>query len=249
MKSVVYLLRELKFEVLKMVSLKSLLDSVLIFLGLYFVLILLNLYPLYIALPVFVIVLISLIYVRFKKFKLKVVEDKNPEVKEILRTVADNIDDDNIVVHQLHIELVKKMKSVASSTFIQMDEIVYKLVGIVFISFITLFLSANNIYILDMNKLLVNAVSPFKMFGQESFSDDIYGDENIAELGDEQVDFELNPLSYEVNIEKVSEAIGRENKYQDLFPQVVVNPEAAFEEKISRENQQIVKNYFNKIKE
>lgn len=248
MKSVIYLLKELKLEILKSVILNSFVDTILIFLAIYLFLTLLNFYTLYIALPISVILFIYFVYSRFKHFKLKRVEDKNPDVKEILRTAADNIDEDNFVVHQLHIELVKKMKNVASSSFVKLNQISYKILGIVLISFLIVFVSANNIYILDMNKVLVNAVSPFRAIGQESFSDEIFGEENIAELGDKEVEFELNPISYEVNIDKVRDPEDRENKYQDEFPDIAVTPEEAFEEKISREHQIIVKNYFNKIR-
>lgn len=246
MKSIVYLLKELKYEVVKMVFLNTFLDMALLFLGLYLIFILLHFYPIFMALIPALIVFVVILRRRLNRFGLKSVEDKNPDIKEILRTAADNIDEDNFVVHQLHIELIRKMKNVTSSSFIKLGEVSTKIGVTLALSFFVIFLSANNIYIVDLNKIFIDTFIPTQK-GKEGFGEDIYGDKTELEQIDKEIEFEFKPLSFEINIDKVGEVESKDFE-RNYAEEVYVTQEAAFEENIPREQQEIVKNYFERIR-
>lgn len=236
------MIREIKSEIFKSVVLESFLDSILVFLGFLLVLRLVNFYPLLAIIPA-AAVLIYLVIKRMKLFRLKSVEDRNPLIREMLRTAADNADGDNFVIRALNTELMQKMRQVTSSSLMKLNHIMYKLGGVVVLSILIIYISATQFMLLDLNGLIHNPNPNVK----EGSLSDILGDKQaLPKIGNNPVDIKLNPLSYEVNIDKIQQAQPKEFKGQ--FPdEVVAVQEKSYEENIPIEQQIIIKNYFASI--
>ena len=100
MKPIKALFNEVKIEMLKVALINSFLDSIMIFFICYFVVSFFNIKFLYsLLIPgiiTFIFFVISFL-LKIKKLRLKNMEDANPQVKEMLRTAHDNMNEDNIM--------------------------------------------------------------------------------------------------------------------------------------------------------
>ena len=77
-------------------------------------------------------------------------------------------------------------------------------------------------------------------------ADDIYGDKSIAELGNEQLQLELNPVKSDADISKTQEPEHR--KFRSTIPtEIAASTDASYEESIPKGYQKIVKSYFREI--
>lgn len=243
MKPIIEMLKELKGEVTKIILLESLLNSVLVFLLFYLGLVLINIWPLIAFIPGLITFFFFYI-TKQRNSSLRQVEKKNPVVKEMLRTAADNIDNNNIMAQALNKEVLQKMRLVSTSTFFNIPVILYKIISISLIFFLAMFFASSNIHILDASSLIKGlGFLPDKTLGSD---EGLYGDESLAKLSDEQQPIELNPLSFEINLDKIQNA--PEKQFKSQFPkEVFISSEKAYQENIPKEQQEIVKRYFDKI--
>ncbi|MFH1134286.1 MAG: hypothetical protein V1735_07415 [Nanoarchaeota archaeon] len=250
MTSVLRLLKELKFEMVKVAFLHSFLDSVLIFFGLALVCTLLNINLGYLTVPIFILFGILLI-LKIRRATLRKIERQHPEVNEMLRTAADTKDDDSFMVRAFHFDLFKAVKRVDSASFLNMPRVLAKIIIIVLFAVSTVTLSATHFHVLDVGKYVnagLYAVSTFNpgdiIPGGERVQDD-----KIADLGKIQQEVSLTPLSYELDISSVSkpdlELAQAEEK--SSFPVVAVQTES-YEDNIPEDQREIVKNYFKLIR-
>ena len=70
--------------------------------------------------------------------------------------------------------------------------------------------------------------------------------ERIAELGDEQLQLELNPIKSDADISKTKEPEHR--KFRSTIPtEIAASTDASYEESIPKGYQKIVKSYFREI--
>jgi hypothetical protein len=195
--------------------------------------------------------------VSFKSDKRKIVESKYEPLKEKLRTAADNINEENPVVNELEEEVVYDLKHVGLSSFIQTKHISYKIFTTVFLSFAIVLATTLNLYIVDLNIFLGNipdVIDNFRigkrgdntLLGEINESEDIYGDSKLAVLGNEEIDIKIKPVNYEVNVREEGDL--EQKQFDEIFPrEVAVEQASAFEERIPEEEQELVKNYFNKL--
>jgi hypothetical protein len=243
MNDIYRLLSEIRTEVFKAVVLETFLDSCFIFLLSFLILSIINFHPL-LATIMFVASFAYLAITRMKGFRLRSVEDRNPVIREMLRTAADNVNSDNFVIRALNSELITRMRHVATSSLMKLNRIVYKLIGIAVLAMLIIYVSATQFMLFDLNKLISTGFSPVV---KEGSVEDIYGQKtDVPALGSNPVDIKLNPLSYEINIDKINEAQPKEFK-SDFPMEVYASQENSYEENIPKEQQVIVKNYFASI--
>ena len=97
----------------------------------------------------------------------------------------------------------------------------------------------------------INTTTPI---GEVNERDDIYGDSKLAVLGDQQIDIRIKPVNYEVSVREEGDV--EQKQFDEIFPseenctqeqQVDINQSSAYEENIPPEQQELVKNYFNKL--
>ena len=89
----------------------------------------------------------------------------------------------------------------------------------------------------------INTTTPI---GEVNERNDIYGDSKLAVLGDQQIDIRIKPVNYEVSVREEGDV--EQKQFDEIFPsQVDIKQSSAYEENIPQEQQELVKNYFNKL--
>lgn len=254
------LFNEVKLEMLKVVLINTFLDTVMVFFIVYFVVSFFNIKFLYTLLIPLIITLIFFtvsLYLRIKKLRLKAMEDANPQVKEMLRTAHDNMDEENIMTFALFEDLKKKMRTVSTGNLLESKKIVTRIVSAVIIVFLIIFVSSFNInlkkidipfdklrFMIPENKGYEEGSITELVFNETEV---IYGDASIAKLGNEEIDLNMNPSMSEIDFNKVGEA-EREDLREGSVPQEIgVNPDAFSNQEVLDEAEQAA-NYSQRIK-
>ncbi|MBI4149957.1 hypothetical protein HY488_00980 [Candidatus Woesearchaeota archaeon] len=261
--------REIRRTVIEVLVIPSLLDGILLFLIVYLLLALFELYPLFAIIPA----AIYTVFIMWRESKintLKLVEKYYPNLHEKLRTAADYANVDDIMVNELHTEVLQDVRNVAASTFISRRKILAKVVCCIIISFVILSITHFDISAVDYKAKLQDKINDIKnqillkddanvlRLGNQSaavgsgvgggVNRDIFGKKHLATLGDEELQVELKPSTLEFKVGKVEEAEKKE--FEETFPsEVFLTSSASYEENIPKDQQEIVKNYFKKVSE
>jgi len=255
MKPITGALREIKKLVLFVTLFTNFIDSVLVFLIFCFAFIMFKI-PGYFALVPFLIYFIIFGKKKIKSVGYGYVERRVPKLKERLRTVADNLHKENELIDQLNKDVLRDVKYVHTGAFIERG-MLFKLLTISLLSILVIVSSAANFALIGwddalegLNTLLVEEESIYGNITEIGFfeegDENIYGEESIAELGLEELDLTLDTAASGVNINKVTDVEDRE--FGGEFPQdIKATTDSSYNEKISKENQEIVKNYYESI--
>lgn len=218
MKTIRSLFREIQFEIYKVSFLYSFLNAATAFLIIQLILSFFKVgytYGLIVAGLTFIASMIHYL----DKLGLKQLEEGNPQIRDMLRTAHDNIDQSsNILVQGLFLDLAEKMKTVSSGPLMQTSHLFLRIVIISMLTFLIVFTSSFGIY-LDM----VNIPFGKTLFGSEqegkytthmkpnqtvietlAFNDTdlILGDSSVAKLSNEQINLELTPEMKEMDFNK-----------------------------------------------
>ncbi len=210
------LLEEVRYEMLKVVVLNAFLDSAVFFLA---ALLLLSVFGMGLLVPV----ILSLAFLgvdiarRWRRFSYRAVEERNPEIREMLRTAADNKEDDSLMAHALFTDVMERMRKVSSGSFLSLKGILAK-VGVLFVlSVVVVGLAFFNVSIQKFENPLAGVGDRIgSLFGggghaNETAPDlqqagDIYGEPSIAKLGSEQVGITLQQSLNQVDFTNVQQA-------------------------------------------
>ena len=255
MKNFIKVIKEINKTLNFLIIFEAILNATIFFLIVYLLLSLVNLFPISALIPAIIYFAMRL-YANSKKDKRIIVESKYGPLKEKLRTAADNIMEENPVVNELEEEVVQDLKHVGLSSFIQTKRVSYKIFVTIVLSFAIVFATTLNLYIVDLTDFLINVpdllekIDPRRadntFIGEINESEDIYGDSKLAVLGEKQIDIKIQPVNYEVNIREEGDV--EQKQFDEIFPREVnIEQASAFEEKIPEEQQELIKNYFNKL--
>lgn len=255
MKNFIKVIKEINRTLEFLIIFESILNAVIFFLVVYLLLSLVNLFPILAVIPAIIYFAMRL-YTNSKSDKRKIVESKYEPLKEKLRTAADNYKEENPVVNELEEEVVQDLKHVGLSSFIQTKNVSYKIFTTLLLSFAIVLATTMNLYIVDLNKFLGNVPDMLENLnlrraasmplGEINESEDIYGDSQLAVLGNKQIDIKIRPVNYEVNVREEGDV--EQRQFDEIFPtEVAVEQASAFEERIPEEQQELVKNYFDKL--
>ncbi|EGQ42822.1 MAG: hypothetical protein J07AB43_08100 [Candidatus Nanosalina sp. J07AB43] len=137
------LLRRLKVEFFKINLIQASLDAIILFLALNLSSFLLSLQLIGLRKDYYLLGGISILFFigdllyRAKTYHLELYEQKNPELKEILRTARDNIDRSNTVSEALFEEVLSRTRKVTSESIIPSRKIIQKILAIGLLCFLT----------------------------------------------------------------------------------------------------------------
>lgn len=236
-----------------------LVNTLLIFAACFLVFFLVNVHWIFALVP-------AVIYCTFKFNTLKKrnefreVERRVPELREQLRTVADNIDKENPIIESLHKEVLGKMKYVRVSSFIDSRWVLGKTLTLALIGIIAVWVSFNNVKFLDFNELVFKTIEKAKELGGDKPEDkfkefediygyrprDIYGKSSIAELGTDELLLKIQPVSSEIDISQVKEA--ERHEFTGEFPKdIYATSDSSYKDDIPKEHQEVVKRYFGDL--
>jgi len=196
------LLKKLKREFIKVNLLQGILDSLLFFLSANLVLFVSNVQifstvpNIYIVGYLSVLFLIFDLYYRTRQYRLEMYEEKNPELKEILRTARDNIDKQNIVSQALFDDLMERARRVTSESIVPAKEIVYKTLAVGILAFLTVMSGLANFQVDQGTDILDSPEDIGNIVGEEDEDDfelknssDIYGDRSDIDASEMEIDF------------------------------------------------------------
>lgn len=259
MEKIVLALRELKKVMMQVSIAHCMLDAMLVFMVLY-----LGFYLIYID-GKFAFLLAFLYFVvntsiKVRALNLEAVEEKAPALKNQLTTSADNLSKPGEIVQLLHLDVLRQMKEIQVSSFINYKRIWRQLMMMAVLTFAVLTLSAFDVRLMPYQDIvtgfaskeiyLPNDIQLELQAGQPTGSGDIFGNENVAELGQNEIQLQINPVLSEINLDDIKEAEKKDFEKQDLLKEdIVATTDSSFDEKISKEHKEVVKKYFSKISE
>lgn len=277
MKSFKWVVREIRWTIAQVLILPSLLKGIVFFLALYLALTILDLYAMWAIIPALFYTAIIIGH-EMGTNKLRLVEKYYPNLREKLRTAADYAGQDDVLVNELHKEVIEDVKKVAASTFFSSSDMFYKILSCILLSFLIVSVTHFNItlsaYTSNVegvlaefaNKVLIREGDPNvlrfndsvlggePMGGEgtgeggagERVNRNIFGDEHLATLGDEELEVEIKPKMLELRVGEVKDPEDRD--FDEVFPgDVYLEQSRTFEENIPKEQQEIVKEYFKRI--
>src|SRR3989344_971101 len=196
--------------------------------------------------------------------KLIVVEHVNPALSEKLRTAADNLYLENAVVAELQEEVVHDLSQVSTSSFFNVRKTNRKVlaalllsIAIIVIMYLSVLFPSWTTVLKDYRFLTGGATndksdSDTPSAGEGDFND-IFGEESIAQLGNQELNVELQSLSFELtNVRKETDI--PEGEFEDKFPDEVdllqqCDSDCVLRNNIPIDKQELVKNYFIKLAE
>lgn len=198
------LFKRLKREFLKVNFLQACLDSLLFFLSANLVLFLFALRfsnagrNLEFLVPITLLIFAADFYYRSKKYNIEIYEEKNPELRERLRTARDNISSNNIVSQALFDEILDLSRSVSSESIIPSKQIIKKMIAIGIISFLTVMSGIFNFQLLDDGGQIVpdtGNILDRLGGGEDEFQlqndSDIYGEPKDIPISDNLINYSI----------------------------------------------------------
>ena len=257
-RQIVYALRELKRAVLEVVFCICWLDCLIVFMLSILVLKLISLDWYWAFIPAVIYAVLHSFSRLRKASDFGYIEEKVPELKERIRTVADNLgQENNFVLQELNEEVLDGMHLIRTSYFFSFSRLTRELLVLTIISFLITGVSAYGVKFIDFHGVIKD-VGDLRLFNgeydineellqyEENLSEDIYGDKSIAELGNELLNLQINPSMSDVDISKVREP--EERKFRSSVPvEISAQTDSSFEDSIPKDYQKIVKNYFKDI--
>lgn len=253
-------LKEVNVIVDEVLVFDIILTSILIFLCFYLALMLININPWYAIFPTLAY-LAFLLYIDLNTNKYKIVENKYAPLYEKLRTAADNADKESIVVDELETEVVRDLSNVSVSSFVKIRKVSYKVLGSVILCLMILFASIYNVNFGDWNAAF-DMVKDFVykeggvggggelgdelVAGKGEGDGDIYGEESIANIGMQELEIKIKQPTMEVIGSEIYEI--PEKEFEETFPEeIFAVSEGSYEEKLTIENQKLIKDYFKEL--
>lgn len=237
------LFRELYYEVFKIVLIHSIADALIVFL------ILLNITALfrvrfYYALVISLVMLLIDIILRMRHVKLKKIEQKNPQINEILRTARDNYNGEDFMVRAMFEELIAKMKSVSAGSIAESKVLFFKLVAVCILSFAVIIISASNIHV---PKEVFDVDNYYKFFARQKESlnfygiefnntdADIYGASHLSKLGNKEIELRVTPGINKISFENIKDPEEKEFEKGTFPKEIYAVSDSPNEEKAPKE--------------
>lgn len=149
-----------------------------------------------------------------KKIKVNNFQKENREAHEMLSTAADNLNKDNVVVQGLFEDVIKKAKEMSSGSLVVPKTIMMMILLIPILAIVNFEISPLRLDVIAESDFVQNINFDFvKGYFNNSNPDsaeiiedslleaDIYGDKNIAKLGNKDINIKMN-LGFETDLTK-----------------------------------------------
>lgn len=230
--------KEVRGELLKVLLLNNLLNASIVFLALTLILRILSI-PYIIPLTISIIYLILVMFIGIRKISMKYVEEKNPNLKEMLRTAYDNREIKNIVVDALFNDVIGAISKISSGTFIDFKKFFTKVGAIFILAMVLVALGFFNINISVVGNPLQKPISTIENFFKgltgigvnetnlEMLDEDMYGQPRMAKLSIEETNIEITPTLSALNFQDVEEADPEDKNIKDYPGEAVAKESEA----------------------
>jgi hypothetical protein len=265
MRSIQRLFREITLTFATIIFFNSFLNSLIIFLLCYLLLSIPRVNGAFAFIPAGLFFIFS-IYKQLTKRHVLDIEKKFSFLNEELRTIQDNMNMDNPVMKELQMDVMDKIKNVDIGSFFNSKGTSLKVLTVVFLCFGLLFVATKNmtfdfktlvdtmpnyVYVGGGNTGGGNSTSGNVRVAGQGTNEDILGEQDVAALGDQNVDIQIAPAGYEINLRDV--AAPQKRYFQDLYPTDICVSDSAcrqsetYNDQMTKDESEIVKNYFLKI--
>jgi len=206
-----------------------------------------------------ILYLMPKVYRAFIKTSYKDVEDVVPDLQWQLRTVADNVEKEDEVTKSLKNLVLRNVKNVRSSFFFDERSLVYKLVAVACLSFIIILIGSFHINFADFKGFptgFANKIgSSAKNILGENFAGvfdkksdrNIYGEESIVELGNEELNIQINPENNQFDPSQTQNIQDHDFTGSGVLNDIGASPDQSYEERIKKEEQELIRAYLNKL--
>lgn len=266
------LLKEIRRTLRKLLMFDLFIETLLVFLGLYLIFFIFN-FPKTLAI-VFSLIYFIIMFVRRRKLtSIRTVEQKYPILNEALRTVNDTLTEDNYLVNHLRDEVKQKVRKVSASSFMDIKGDMFKIALSIGLVFLILSLSickgtssvCNTVFevtdipaqvkkidISDIyNAIAKESLSDLDLSANSNFNVDtnqiLLNDQSNVVLGNDKVKIQIKLSSDQIDIHDVSDDVERKEFMDMDITDISARNDVTFEEDISKEHKELVKNYFNTI--
>jgi len=255
MKPFADVVKEINRTLNELILFENIVNTTLVFLVFYLILSVFDFKPLWALVPALAY-LGYYSYVASKASKSLIVEGKYAPLREKLRTAADNLNLDTPILQELEYEVTSEMKNVGLSMFINPRTLSYKIFAVMLLSFMIIFVTTSNLKLIEFAKYKVPDIFDTRNLKGVSnlaavklnTSGDIFGKDDLAKLGDKELNIRIKPVDFKVNVKEEGEF--KQQKFETIFPKdMTVKETVAYEENIPQEQQELVKNYFKKLAE
>jgi hypothetical protein len=256
-KPIIAALRELRSAITQIAVFSALLDMFVVFLISVLVLILISL-PWWYGFAIAIVYGAAHAYRSVRRSRnLAHVEEKVPELEEQLITAADNVDKENLVVQSLNEDVIKGMRAIKTSYFLNFGRLTRELITLAVLSVLIITAAAHHISFLDFRDLLKDLgnlakgpTGPYEITEGlefvENISEDIYGNKSVEELGGQELRLQLSPMMSDIDIGKTKPPESTE--FTSTLPkEIKATTDVSFQESIPKGYQRIVKSYFREI--
>ncbi len=233
----------------------GIINTLLVFVFIYFFSVVFKFWFYFVLILTIIFFILNLAYIFYKNKYLEV-ENKVPELSERLRTVADNVNKSNPIIDSLKEDVVKGMSKIKTAYFINYHWVAVKILAIAIISILIVVASFLNVnFQFSFSK--IPFASQLRLAGQDvanlnlSYSEgnlsELYGNKSIARLGNKQLSLFLNPLESDADINSIKQ-VTKEDFNAPSFPkEIYTSYDVSYNDKIAKENQKLVKSYFEQI--
>jgi hypothetical protein len=213
----------------------------------YLLLFIIGVDPFYAFIPA-AVYLLSSVFVESRIDNLSRVENRFKQLDEKLRTARDNRQKDNIVLDSLEEDIVENLKDVRISAFFSYSRLIVLVFLLVFSVATSLYLSSQDIKIIELDALLEEARKRMTMDEEEEDIENIdftSTEESIMEVGNERIEVEINPVGMEFDFSDETEEADYD--FSTSFPRdVFISSGASYEDDFTEEQQMLIQRYFDK---
>jgi hypothetical protein len=224
-----HVFRELRYEVIKVAFLNAFLTAAIVFFAANVLGTILKISFWYSLVPAGLVFFILFIRM-MSRYTLRRLEEGNPEVRELLRTAADNQGTDSLLVHALFLELMQKLETVSAGVFISARSTTTKFLVIAALAFAPLLLvnyapfmiTGNPIEHLTWNDAVSGAkqaLAPVIPIA-DATDRNLTGEKDILALGNDKLDITANAGQGSVDFSNPAAAQQKQFGYNDYPDQV-----------------------------
>ncbi|MBN1503362.1 hypothetical protein JW930_07520 [Candidatus Woesearchaeota archaeon] len=247
---------EIIFSSIALLFLDSLLTALLFFSLFYFVFTFFRIDILFAALISTVFFLISFIK-KIRQNKIMVLEKRYPQLEEKLRTSYDCSSDDNPVALALHTDVINLVTNADINAFLNSKKLLIKVSGVSVLLFLTIVISAYGFDVFRITERIGIPIQPVVNRIKDIAVDisnrvplrqttEYMENGKVAQLGDQELNITIDTYNTDIDINEINEP--EKNDFGGSFPAEVGGyAQESYEEDISTEHREVIKDYFKRI--
>lgn len=231
-------LKELDTTRNRVLFITNFLKSVILFFILYLIFLLINIPP-YLALPIIVIYFVAQLRKEIHKKQWLDIESQHPILKERLRTAADTLTEDNIIVRKLRASVIKSLTTIPLSSFINLKYITKNLFAISVLAILAVYIASTGFYVIDVGGFIKDLVTNFNLKDKllkHQVPSSLTGKVKVGDVNENQA------------IQEINNQLRLRADLQNLTMNEYKSGDKTFEEMLSKKKRVYIRTYFSKIR-